>query len=67
MPYISKLNYVFKQTGIIDIVYPIEDGLEGLVPALDSICMKALQCVKDGKSLILLTDRKAGADYVPVR
>eukprot|EP00795_Rhopilema_esculentum_P017640 gene17640-9284_t len=54
------------ETEIIDIVYPVEEGLDGLVPALDGICDKAFQSVKNGKPLILLTDRKAGPNFVPI-
>jgi len=54
------------KTEVIDLVYPVDNGLDGLVPALDSICHKALEFVRNGISMILLTDRKADQNNVPI-
>lgn len=42
------------------------EGLDGMVPALQRVCEEAAQAVKDGYSLICLTDRKVSADYIPI-
>ena len=64
---LQLFRVLHSQTKPIDIVYPVEDGLDGLVPALDTICYKAYEAIQEGYALILLTDRKAGIRYVPVR
>jgi glutamate synthase (NADPH/NADH) large chain len=51
---------------LIDITWPRSEGAEGLEPALQRIRQDAEQAVDDGYSLILLTDRAAGKDRIPV-
>ncbi|XP_071041561.1 uncharacterized protein [Parasteatoda tepidariorum] len=54
------------KTKIVDIVYPVENGSEGLVPAIDQICLEAYTAAKEGYSFIVLSDRKADERHVPV-
>ncbi|XP_033120494.1 putative glutamate synthase [NADPH] [Anneissia japonica] len=54
------------KTKTIDITYPVADGCDGLVPALDRICNNASEAVDDGYPLLVLSDRKAGRDRVHV-
>jgi glutamate synthase (NADPH/NADH) large chain len=51
---------------VIDITYPVSEGVEGLRPALDRICREARQAIQDGYSLIVLSDRRISADRVPI-
>ena len=51
---------------IIDITWARSEGPEGLEPALRRIRTEAEAAVDEGYSLIVLTDRSAGADRVPV-
>ncbi|GAB5440850.1 MAG: glutamate synthase large subunit [Fuerstiella sp.] len=51
---------------VIDITYEKSAGQAGLQPALDRICDEARQAIKDGYSLIILSDRNVGPDRVPV-
>ena len=51
---------------VIDITYPKSQGVGGLRPALDRICKESRQAIRDGYSLIVLSDRKVSADRVPV-
>ena len=51
---------------LIDITWPRSEGPEGLEPALHRIRQEAEKAVDDGYSLILLTDRPAGPDRIPV-
>lgn len=51
---------------VIDITYEKSAGTDGLQPALDRICEEARQAIKDGYSLIILSDRNVGPDRVPV-
>ena len=46
--------------------YPVSDGPEGLVPALEDLCMKAAQAADNAYTLLILSDRKAGKDRVPI-
>ncbi|MFA9471180.1 MAG: glutamate synthase large subunit [Deltaproteobacteria bacterium] len=54
------------RTKLIDITWPRSEGAEGLEPALQRIRQEAEQAVDDGYSLILLTDRAAAKDRIPM-
>ncbi|KAL8570900.1 hypothetical protein ACOMHN_023573 [Nucella lapillus] len=50
----------------IDIVYSVEDGEEGLLPALKRICQEAAEAASSDYKLLVLSDRKASHSLVPV-
>ncbi|MEM7434292.1 MAG: glutamate synthase large subunit [Myxococcota bacterium] len=51
---------------VIDITWPRSEGPDGLRPALERIVAEAEAAVDDGYSLVVLTDRAAGPDRIPV-
>ena len=60
------LQIIYLQTRIIPMVYPVKDGADGLVPALTQICDQAAAAVGDGYKIIVLSDRMASKDFLPV-
>jgi len=54
------------RTKIIDITWPRSEGADGLEPALQRIRQEAEQAVDDGYCLVLLTDRAAAKDRIPM-
>ncbi|MCA9175716.1 MAG: glutamate synthase large subunit, partial [Planctomycetales bacterium] len=54
------------RTKLIDITYPVEDGVDGLRPCLDRICQAAEQAIDDGYTIVVLSDRAVSAERVPV-
>lgn len=60
-------NYIFIQTKHIDIVYPFKEGAQGLIKAIGRICAETSCAVKDGYCMLVLSDIKAGREFVPVR
>ncbi|QDU41896.1 Ferredoxin-dependent glutamate synthase 1 [Symmachiella dynata] len=50
----------------IDITFARSEGPAGLRSTLDRICEEASQAITDGHSLVVLSDRAAGPDRVPV-
>jgi len=54
------------KTQTIDITYEKSEGASGLSKALDRICAEATQAIRDGFSLVVLSDRNISADRVPV-
>lgn len=57
------------QSKVIDIVFPLDAGEDGLVPALQSVCQQAAEAAKaanQGYQLIILSDRSVGANNVPI-
>ena len=66
MAALKDLDYRGWKTRVIDTTYPKSDGIDGLKPALERICEAASQAIRDGYSLIILSDRAIGPDRVPV-
>ncbi len=50
----------------IPILYPVGSGKAGLVKALDEICAAASKAIEDGYEIVILSDRGADADLLPV-
>ncbi|XP_071536685.1 uncharacterized protein [Panulirus ornatus] len=63
---IKATEYRGWHTQVVDITYPVSEGVHGLVPALDRIAAESCQAARDGYQLLVLSDQKAGADRLPV-
>lgn len=50
----------------IDITYDKSEGTAGLGKCLDKICAQASEAIKEGYSLVVLSDRNISANRVPV-
>jgi hypothetical protein len=48
-------------------VYPAKMGPGGLVKTLHSLCEQSEKAAEDGYQLIILSDRGANKNFVPVR
>jgi len=48
-------------------MYSINEDIDGMVTAIDSICQKAAQAAIDNYQLIVLSDKRAGKRLVPIR
>ena len=48
-------------------MYAVREDVQGLVKAIDAVCMKAAQSARDGYQLIVLSDKNAGKRLVPIR
>ena len=55
----------FKST-TLDTTWPAEQGAAGMEKAIDTLSAQAEQAVRDGINIIILSDRKAGSDRVPI-
>ena len=54
------------KTQKIDIVFDGDIGGEGLRKALDHLCEEAERLVREGRSVLVLSDRAAGPDRAPI-
>jgi glutamate synthase domain-containing protein 2/glutamate synthase domain-containing protein 3 len=50
----------------LDMTWPSVDGSAGMEKAIDALSAQAEQAVRDGINIIILSDRKAGTDRVPI-
>ncbi|HZT26933.1 MAG TPA: glutamate synthase large subunit [Pseudolabrys sp.] len=63
---ISTMSGDHFKSHTFDITYPAEHGPAGLGWALDELCERAEEEVRQGCNIIILSDRKASADRVPI-
>ena len=54
------------KTVTIDIVYPAEEGTDGMKSALHRICDRAERAIGEGYNIIVLSDRLVAANAIPV-
>jgi glutamate synthase (NADPH/NADH) large chain len=50
----------------LDATWPAETGAAGMEDAIAALCGKADEAVRDGINIIIITDRRAGADRIPI-
>ena len=68
----AKLREISKHTGgkfkshELNICYPISWGKEGIEACLASLCAKAVDAIKSGANILILSDRKLHASQVAI-
>jgi glutamate synthase (NADPH/NADH) large chain len=50
----------------LDMTYPAEHSAAGMGPALDALCASAEEAVREGINIIIVSDRAAGTDRIPI-
>ena len=63
---ISEMSGDHFKSRTFDITFPAEHGADGMGWALDALCERAEEEVRNGCNIIILSDRKAGADRIPI-
>jgi glutamate synthase (NADPH/NADH) large chain len=65
---IRSIAHVEEQfdTKTLDSTYPSEQGAAGMKDALVALCERAEAAVKGGYNIIILSDRRAGPDRIPI-
>jgi len=63
---IKAMDHRGWKSKTIDITFDREEGKAGLSATLDRICEEAGQAIADGYRLVVLSDRAAGKERVPV-
>ncbi|MFC7515734.1 glutamate synthase-related protein [Herbaspirillum sp. GCM10030257] len=69
---IAKLRNISKHTGgkfkshEVNICYPTSWGKEGIEARIASLCAKAVDAVKSGHNILIISDRKVDADQVAI-
>ena len=64
---IKATTYKDWRTVVINCVYPVAEGRQGLLTRLDAIRREACEAALQGATIIVLSDRKAGPKWVPIR
>ena len=63
---ISEVGDGHFKSRILDTTWPAEHGAAGLKDALDALCARAEAAVREGINIIILSDRRAGAEAIPI-
>lgn len=63
---LKTTSYRGWKTFVIDSTYHVSDGPEGLVKRLNNICDEACTAAKQGYQLIVISDKTAGPNRVPI-
>jgi glutamate synthase domain-containing protein 2/glutamate synthase domain-containing protein 1/glutamate synthase domain-containing protein 3 len=63
---ISQMSGDHFKSHSFDITFPAEHGTDGMGWALDALCERAEEEVRQGCNIIILSDRKAGAERIPI-
>jgi len=66
MANLKDINYRSWKSKVIDITYESTTGTDGLEEAIERICEEARAAIRDGFSLIVLSDRAIGPSRVAV-
>lgn len=62
---LKRNTYRGWKTKVIDITFPVEEGSEGYLRALDRICTEGEEAAQSGYQLLILSDRKGGPKRCP--
>jgi len=63
---ISEIGHDHFKSLTLDTTWPAEAGSVGMTAAIDGLCAQAEAAVKDGINIIILSDRRAGADRIHI-
>ncbi len=63
---IAKVGHDHFRSRTLDTTWPAESGAAGMIEAIDALCGRAEIAIGDGINIIILSDRRAGADRIPI-
>ncbi|XP_043718284.1 glutamate synthase 1 [NADH], chloroplastic [Telopea speciosissima] len=66
MEAIKKMNYRGWRSKVLDITYSKSHGRRGLEETLDRICLEARKAIKEGYTILVLSDRAFSSNRVAV-
>src|SRR6476660_4173369 len=63
---ISEVGDGHFKSRTLDATWPAEHGAAGLKDTLDTLCVRAEAAVREGINIIILSDRRAGPENIPM-
>ncbi len=63
---ISEVGHDHFKSRTLDATWPAEAGAAGMETAVAALCREAERAVGEGINIIILSDRRAGADSIPI-
>ncbi|HEX8068129.1 MAG TPA: glutamate synthase large subunit, partial [Thermoleophilaceae bacterium] len=63
---LRQVDHAVFTADTLDATWPVEEGIAGLAPAMERLCEEASEKVAAGDNVLILSDRAAGRDRVPI-
>jgi glutamate synthase (NADPH) large chain len=63
---LRQVSHDVFRSHTIDITWPVSEGPDGMERAVQRICDEAHDCIAQGANIIILSDRRVGAERAPV-
>jgi glutamate synthase domain-containing protein 2/glutamate synthase domain-containing protein 1/glutamate synthase domain-containing protein 3 len=63
---LRQVDHAVFEADTLDATFPVTDGPEGLAKAMDRLCQQASDLIASGDNILILSDRAASRDRVPV-
>jgi glutamate synthase (NADPH/NADH) large chain len=63
---ISEVGDGHFKSRFLDTTWPAEQGADGLRDKIDRLCARAEAAVREGINIVILSDRRAGAERIPM-
>src|SRR5436305_1052898 len=63
---LRQVDHHIFQSETLDATWPVAEGADGLARAMERLCREASECLEKGDNILILSDRAAGRDRVPI-
>src|SRR5256714_5446856 len=63
---LRQVDHHIFQADTLDATWPAEEGTEGLARAMERLCEEADACLAKGDNILIISDRAAGQDRIPI-
>lgn len=63
---LKRIKHRGWKSKVLDITFPYNEGVEGYMDCLRRICLEGQLAAEQGTQLLIVSDRKAGPDRVPI-
>lgn len=63
---IKSIQHTYFKVGVIDLLFTADGQMGRLEAAIDEICAKAEDLTRNGKNILILSDRKANQQKAPI-
>ncbi|MBV9212072.1 MAG: glutamate synthase large subunit [Actinobacteria bacterium] len=63
---LRQVDHHIFQAETLDATWPVDEGEDGLARAMERLCREASECLEKDDNILILSDRAAGRDRVPI-
>lgn len=63
---LKRMNYRGWRTAVIDMTFPLEEGIQGFHTGLARVCAEGELAARNGYKVLILSDRKGGENNIPI-